>query len=154
MLTLPPDEAALVSLAEEHLALVGMINTGARDPYDRSHAASARAVVHDQILQALGLTRADDFDTVSWARRLLASHAPAWGPYADLPFETNQPLERYRLHHAMILADFMRFLGAPKEVYLRLAAGDRDIPLAVRRTIADRLKVPPDGQRVYRPMYN
>jgi transcriptional regulator with XRE-family HTH domain len=64
-------------------------------------------------------------------------------PYADLPFATNQPLERYRLHHGQHLADFLTVLGISEEMYLRLVAGDRDIPPAIIRAIADRLGVPP-----------
>jgi hypothetical protein len=138
-----PDDAYLAGLAEEYLALIKMTDAGHGDPDDRHHAASARAVVHDQILQALGLTRADDFDPVAWAKDVLARRPAPADPYANLPFETNQPLERYRLHHGMGLAEFVTFLGIPEEVYLRLLAGDQDVPPAVTRTIADRLGVPP-----------
>jgi transcriptional regulator with XRE-family HTH domain len=141
-----PNDAALVGLAQEYLELVAATQGGHGDPDDRPHAASYRAVVHDQILQVLGLTRDDPFDAVAWAQTTVsaARRAPATdNPYADLPFEANQPLERYRLHHGMRLADFAAFLGITEDDYLRLVAGDRHLPAAAARQIADRLGTPP-----------
>jgi hypothetical protein len=68
----PPDPY-LVGLAQEYLDLVAATHGGAGDPDDRPHAASYRAVVHGQILQALSLTRDDPFDAVAWARTILAA---------------------------------------------------------------------------------
>lgn len=36
------------------------------------HQASLRSTLHEQILQALGKTREDDFDAVLWAREMVA----------------------------------------------------------------------------------
>lgn len=66
------DRSYLRSLAEEYLELVAATSGGAGDPDDRPHAASYRAVVHDQILQALRLTRDDPFDAVAWARSIVS----------------------------------------------------------------------------------
>ncbi|NTU84100.1 MAG: hypothetical protein HGA45_32815 [Chloroflexales bacterium] len=57
-------DADLAGLAQEYLELVAATQGGHCDPDDQPHAASYRAVVHDQILQALGLTRDDPFDAV------------------------------------------------------------------------------------------
>jgi transcriptional regulator with XRE-family HTH domain len=139
-------DADLAGLAQEYLELVAATQGGHGDPDDRPHAASYRAVVHDQILQALGLTRDDPFDAVAWAQTTVSTARQASGtddPYADLPFETNQPLERYRLHHGMRLAAFAAFLGITEDDYLRLVAGDRHLSAAATRRIADRLGTPP-----------
>jgi transcriptional regulator with XRE-family HTH domain len=61
----------------------------------------------------------------------------------DLPFEFNQPLERYRLHHRMRLTAFADFLGVTEPLYLRLVSGDRDVSTVIKHQIARRLRVPP-----------
>lgn len=137
-----PYDGDLVDLAQEYLELVAVTQGGHGDPDDRPHAASYRAVVHDQILAALQLTRDNTFHAVSWARATAAAarrEASAANPYPDLPFEINQPLERYRLHHGMRLTTFAAFLGLSEEDYLSLVAGDRHLPAAATRRIADRL---------------
>lgn len=136
-------DADLAGLAQEYLELVAATQGGHGDPDDRPHAASYRAVVHDQILQALGLTRDDPFDAVAWAQTTVSAARRASDPYADLPFETNQPLEGYRLHHGMRLADFAAFLDITEDDYLRLIAGDHHLPATATRQIADRLGTPP-----------
>ena len=69
----PSDTAYLLGLAEEYLSLVAATHGGHGDPDERPHAASSRAVVHDQLLHALGLSRADSFDAVTWARAAVAA---------------------------------------------------------------------------------
>jgi transcriptional regulator with XRE-family HTH domain len=135
--------AALRGLARAYLDLVAATDAAHGDPDDRPHAASQRAVIHDQILQALGLTRADPFNPIAWAKAVVASAARRDARidefYASVPFEFNQPLERYRLHHGMRLAAFAAFLGITEDEYLRLVAGDRHLSPAATRRIADAL---------------
>ncbi|NNJ13584.1 hypothetical protein EKD04_024980, partial [Chloroflexales bacterium ZM16-3] len=64
----PSSDDALLGLAREYLDLIAATDHGHGDPDDRPHAASQRAVIHDQILQALGLTRADPFNPIAWAK--------------------------------------------------------------------------------------
>ena len=70
------DESYLFSLAEEYLGLVAATQEAAGEPEDRPHAASYRAVVHDQILEALGLTREDPFDVIGWAKQTVSRRTP------------------------------------------------------------------------------
>jgi hypothetical protein len=60
-----------------------------------------------------------------------------------VPFEHNQPIERYRRLHQQSVAQFAAFLGIPEPLYIRLVVGDRDIPVATQRQIARQLAVPP-----------
>lgn len=69
----PSEHAYLEGLAHEYLELVAATQGGHGDPDDRPHAASYRAVVHDQILQALGLTRDEAFDAIAWAKSTVAA---------------------------------------------------------------------------------
>lgn len=66
-------DAYLLGLAREYLDLVAATQGGAGEPEDRPHAASYRAVVHDQILQALALAREDPFDVIAWAKSIAAA---------------------------------------------------------------------------------
>jgi hypothetical protein len=70
------DQSHLISLAEEYLGLVAATQEGAGEPDDRPHAASYRAVVHDQILEALGLTREAPFDVIGWAKQAVSRRMP------------------------------------------------------------------------------
>lgn len=70
------DQSYLLSLAEEYLALVAATQEAAGEPDDRPHAASYRAVVHDQILEALGLTRDASFDAICWAKQTVSRRMP------------------------------------------------------------------------------
>ncbi|NTU85691.1 MAG: hypothetical protein HGA45_41210 [Chloroflexales bacterium] len=136
----PPE---LTDLARDYLRLVEVTQGGGGDPADRSQAASARAIVHDQILAALGLTRDEPFDPIVWARATVAAADQRVTTAQAPPFETNQPLERYRLHHAMRLADFAAFLGIAEDAYLALVAGDNHLSAAQGRQIASRLATSP-----------
>jgi len=75
----PPGPEELVGLAQEYLDLIAVTQGGFGDPDDRPHAASARAVVHDQILAALGLTRDDPFDAVAWAKATVSAYGDQQG---------------------------------------------------------------------------
>lgn len=131
----PPE---LVGLADDYLRLVDATQGGRGNPDDRPHAASERAVVHDQILAALRLTRDDPFDVVAWAKATVT----ATGRQGS-PFETNQPLEAYRRHHAMRLAAFAAFLGISQNDYLALVAGDTERAAVLGQQVARRLKTSP-----------
>lgn len=73
IIMMPSDTAYLLGLAEEYLSLVAATQGGHGDPDDRPHAASSRAVVHDQLLQTLQLSRAHALDAVAWARATVAA---------------------------------------------------------------------------------
>lgn len=58
------DGSYLAGLAQDYLDAI--------DGEYSHHVASERSVLHEQILQALGKTRDDDFDAVGWAREMVA----------------------------------------------------------------------------------
>lgn len=60
-----------------------------------------------------------------------------------LPFEMNQPLERYRLRAGLDIAAFAATLDISEEIYVRLVTGAVDIPVAITAQIARRLSVSP-----------
>lgn len=76
-------------------------------------------------------------------------------PYSwdSLPFATNQPIERYRLHHRMDLATFAAWLGLTPDALQKLLAahagrGDPDFPrlrAAITAHLRELLGLAPDA---------
>lgn len=62
-------------------------------------------------------------------------------PWDMLPFEFNQPIERYRRYHALDLDTFAIWLERMPDEYMGIVAGDPVAP-EVRQLIARRLRVP------------
>lgn len=63
-------------------------------------------------------------------------------PWDMLPFEFNQPIERYRRYHTLDLDTFAIWLDCLPDAYMGIVAGDPVAP-EVRQLIARRLRVPP-----------